>query len=191
MTELRIRKHCIEVLKKERYVSGSVNIYRVHFEFIDEWNGLTKVAVFKVGQKTREILLPDDCVCIIPWEVMTDPSTRFQVGVYGIRENEIIRPTIMANLGMIEKGTQTNNPVGTPPTPDIYQQILSELEVIKESLDANSPNTSYIFGHGLTLNDNVVSVNTVSNFKGDNTLPMTAAGVQSTVGNIEAILATI
>lgn len=49
----------------------------------------------------------------------------------------------------------------------------------------------YRFGHGLKTDGPNVSVNAVSDFKGDNTLPMTAAGVLSTVGNIEAILSTI
>lgn len=52
--------------------------------------------------------------------------------------------------------------------------------------------TRYIIGHGLSLTENnTLSVNTVNDFEGDNTLPITAAGVQATVGNIEAILKTI
>lgn len=49
----------------------------------------------------------------------------------------------------------------------------------------------YRFGHGLKQDGLDVSVDAVSDFSGDNTLPMTAAGVQTTVGNIEALLDTI
>lgn len=49
----------------------------------------------------------------------------------------------------------------------------------------------YVFGHGLKVTGTLISVNAVNNFEGDNTLPMTAAGVQTTVGNIEALLGTI
>lgn len=49
----------------------------------------------------------------------------------------------------------------------------------------------YQFGHGLKKKGNLISVDAVSDFSGDNTLPMTAAGVQSSIGNIEALLGTI
>lgn len=44
----------------------------------------------------------------------------------------------------------------------------------------------------LTLNEkNVLSVNTAPNAQEDNTLPITAAAVYNTVGNIEILLETI
>lgn len=43
----------------------------------------------------------------------------------------------------------------------------------------------------LTLKDGVLSVNTTDQMEQDNTLPITSAGVFTTVGNIEALLATI
>lgn len=53
----------------------------------------------------------------------------------------------------------------------------------------------YNFGHGFTttpIGDTInVTVNTASDFSGDNTLPIQAAAVQTIVGNIDALLATI
>lgn len=49
----------------------------------------------------------------------------------------------------------------------------------------------YDVGHGLEAVDGKLAVSAVDNFSGDNTLPMTAAGVQTIVGNIEALLETI
>lgn len=43
----------------------------------------------------------------------------------------------------------------------------------------------------LTLRDGVLSVNTTDAMEQDNTLPITSAGVYATVGNINALLATI
>ena len=51
--------------------------------------------------------------------------------------------------------------------------------------------TGYRFGHGLKVEGGAVSVDCVSSFDGDNTLPMTAAGVLASIGNIEALLGTI
>lgn len=53
------------------------------------------------------------------------------------------------------------------------------------------PGESYGVGHGLKLVDGDLTVNSVSNLDGDNTLPASAALVQSVVGNIESILGTI
>lgn len=50
---------------------------------------------------------------------------------------------------------------------------------------------AYQIGHGLKLESNTLSVNSVSDFEGDNTLPITAAAVEATVGNIEILLGTI
>lgn len=136
MTELRVRKHCIEILQKERYVSGSVNIYKVHFTFVNEWDGLAKFVVFKAGQKTKEVLLSEDNTCMIPWEVLADPQYRFQIGVYGTRDGVIARPTIMINMGSIERGTKTS--LGdVPPSLDIYRQILEALSSIPRPMTAD------------------------------------------------------
>ena len=54
-----------------------------------------------------------------------------------------------------------------------------------------SGGTSYRIGHGLKVDGSTLMVDSVSNFDGDNTLPATASLVQSTVGNIEVLLATI
>ena len=50
---------------------------------------------------------------------------------------------------------------------------------------------AYGIGHGLQIVAGDLTVVTTDNFSGDNTLPMTAAGVQATVGNIETLLGTI
>lgn len=47
------------------------------------------------------------------------------------------------------------------------------------------------FGHGLKRTGSIVSVDAVNDFTGDNTLPITAAGVETIVGNIEVLLETI
>ena len=56
---------------------------------------------------------------------------------------------------------------------------------------ATGSGQTYRFGHGLKQAGNLVSVDTADGFDGDNTLPITAAAVQTSVGNIETILETI
>lgn len=50
---------------------------------------------------------------------------------------------------------------------------------------------SFQIGHGLLLEDNVLSVNVVNDAERDNTLPITSAAVYTTVGNIDSLLQTI
>lgn len=49
----------------------------------------------------------------------------------------------------------------------------------------------YRFGHGLKQEDSVISVDAADDFNGDKTRPITAAAVETTLGNIEVLLETI
>ena len=57
-----------------------------------------------------------------------------------------------------------------------------------ESADAG---VSFEVDETLTLKDGILSVNTADVVEADNTLPVTSAAVQVTVGNIDALLQTI
>ena len=59
------------------------------------------------------------------------------------------------------------------------------------SMSGSGGGTSFVPGNALELRDGVLNVLTASEPDPDNTLPITAAGVSVTVGNIESLLATI
>lgn len=210
---LQAEKNKLVVQAREAMTSGSVNTYTVLFKFPPDWDDMEKTALLKARGETFPILLGDDSQCIIPWEVLSKPGVMVEAGVYGTRDGEIVLPTIWCSLGTILEGA-TLGDKAQPPTPGVYEQILDELANKADGLEydgttlslkaGNKPlstvqitggsgegGTVYQFGHGLKLTGNTVSVDTVSDFAGDNTLPMTAAGVQTTVGNIEALLGTI
>ena len=194
--------------KREPVTSGSVNVYPVRFEFSEDWDGMERVAVFRAGAESRSVILDADGQCTIPWEVLTSHGQQLYAGVYGTRGGDVVLPTIWAGLGFILSGAAPGRDA-RPPTPDLWQQeldrkgdtldydgldlklksgdkVLSEVQVA-----GGGGAIPYRFGHGLKQDGLDVSVDAVSDFSGDNTLPMTAAGVQTTVGNIEALLATI
>lgn len=208
---LYANKNQLTVRKREPVTSGSVNVYRARFEFSDDWQGLTRKAVFIGSGKQVPVLLDASGECTIPWEVLSSHGQPLMAGVYGTK-TETALPTIKANLGTILEGVTSDGEPSKPPTPDIWQQELDQkgdalyYDGVNLSLMAGEKELStvqivsggggdggqtYQFGHGLILTGNTVSVNAVDDFKGDNTLPMTAAGVQTTVGNIEALLGTI
>lgn len=200
-------KNRLTVRQREPVTSGSVNVYDVRFEFSEDWDGLTRTAVFKAGAVSRSGLLDDSGVCVIPWETLRKPWTRLMAGVYGTRDGDIVLPTVWASLGVIQEGAAPGEDA-RPPTPELWQQ---ELERKQDRLTgrpgqvvgfdeagnavpqdaAPGGGTDWQFGHGLKQEGNLVSVDTADGFDGDNTLPITAAAVQTTVGNIETLLETI
>lgn len=207
---LYAKKNQLTVRKREPVTSGSVNVYRARFEFSEDWQGLTRKAVFIGSGQQAPVLLDDTGECDIPWEVLTKHGGQLMAGVYGAAGDTAL-PTIIASLGPILEGVKAVGEPPKPPTPDIWQQELDskgdalEYDGVNLSLMAGKKALStvqiisgggdggpvYQFGHGLKLTGNTVSVNAVDDFTGDNTLPMTAAGVYTTVGNIEALLGTI
>ncbi len=155
----------LTVRQQEPITSGSVNVYKVRFEFSEDWEGLDRVAIFRTDRASKDVLIRTGETCVLPWEVLRVPGMRLKVGVSGKKDNETVLPTVWASLGMILEG------------------------VASESTALPSP--EYEIGHGLKVEDGKLVVNSVNDFAGDNTLPMTAAGVQTVVGNIEALLGTI
>lgn len=206
-------KNKLTVRKRVAVTSGSVNVYPVRFEFSPDWDGLQKTAVFRAGNGSVSLLLDESGETAIPWEVLQRPNLQLQAGIYGSLGEDVILPTVWVPLGIILQGT-TPGENARPPTPEVWQQALEqglagkadainytetgELGLFSgKRLLSSVPllggggGPSWGIGHGLKIVDGNLSVNAVDDFSGDNTLPMTAAGVQTTVGNIEAILATI
>lgn len=205
---LYVEKNKISVRKKEPVTSGSVNVTIARFEFSDDWHGLTRRAVFKAGKESRTVLLDESGECAIPWEVLVSPDQQLMAGVFGTAD-EAALPTTWALLGIILKGVPGDGEGVRPPTPDLWEQ---ELDCKGDTLDYTEDGELGLYsgekllssvavqggsgaawgvGHGLKVVDGDLTVDSVNNFSGDNTLPMTAAGVQATVGNIEALLRTI
>lgn len=152
--------------------SGSVNVYLARFEFSEDWVGLERIAVFRSGPEVVSIQLPDSNECMIPWSALTTPRSIF-VGAYGTNGEDIVLPTNWLSIGTIIEGVKPGDGVTPPPGDDIWDTTILGV------------------GHGLKVVGGKVVVNTVDDFKGDNTLPITAAGVKTTVGNVEALLETI
>lgn len=210
MFVLYANKNRLTTRKVEPVTSGSVNVYDVHFEFSPDWQGMTRTAVFRSTGNPVSVLLDEDNRCTIPWYVLTTQNRDLSVGVYGTIGDDVVLPTIWASLGPILEGAAPGDDA-RPPTPELWQQELAKkgdtlsydglnltlksgdkpLSSVEITNGGGEGGPVYKFGHGLKQEGLTVSVDAVNDFTGDNTLPITAAGVQTTVGNIEALLATI
>ena len=208
MFQLYAQKNSLTCCRREPLTSGSVNVNQAQFEFSEDWSGLTKTVVFEAGSVSKPMILDGDGTCDIPWEVLITPGLRLQAGVYGKKDDELVLPTVWADLGKILPGVPT--PEGdVPPTPELWQQELAKKgdrlgytedgdlglysgkNLLSSVPVSGGGGPSYGIGHGLKVENGDLTVVTTDNFTGDNTLPMTAAGVEIIVGNIEALLGTI
>ena len=208
MFRLYADKNQLTVQEKELLTSGSVNACQAQFRFSEDWNGLTRTAVFRAGSEEVYVVPDSSGSCTIPWEVLTEPGRCLMAGVYGKRGDSLVLPTVWANLGMVLEGASVSEP-SMPPAPDLWQQELARKgdrlgyteegglglyagDELLSSIPMKQEETETVqFGHGLKVNGTVVSVDTANDFNGDNTLPITAAAVQESIGNIEALLGTI
>lgn len=123
---LIVNKNQIAVRKINTITSGSVNVYTVKFDFSDEWNDLEKVATFKSGTESYSIVLDESNICIIPWESIKEANLTLKVGVCGMKDSDIVLPTIWARLGTILPGAGIGSNAH-PPTPDVLEQILGSI----------------------------------------------------------------
>lgn len=135
-------KNKLAVRQREPVTSGSVSACTARFEFSDEWQGLTRKAVFKAGKESRTVPLDESGECVIPWEVLTTPGQPLMAGVFGTAD-ETALPTTWAPLGTILEGVPGNGVDSRPPTPDLWRQ---ELDRKGDSLDYDGLNLSLMSG---------------------------------------------
>ena len=69
--------------------------------------------------------------------------------------------------------------------------LVMAINELNQKIDQASGGTAFTTDETLSLKDGVLSVNTADVVEADNTLPVTSAAVQTTVGNIEVLLQTI
>lgn len=105
----------------------------VKFDFRDDaWAGLNKTAVFR-GCVTLDVLITEDEVRI-PSETVERAGLTLKVGVYGTdSDNNIIIPTLWADVGTIRDSTDPSGDPGTDPSLPIWAQLYDEVEKLKQN----------------------------------------------------------
>ncbi|MBE6537980.1 MAG: hypothetical protein E7671_00755 [Ruminococcaceae bacterium] len=123
MFKLDVKKSIIKVNEREPIVTGASKVYKVHFLFSEEWEGLVKTAVFKAGDVSVSVLA-NEGHCIIPFEVLA-PENAGKVlwaGAFGSDEDGIKLPTEWNMLGVINEGAEPFDK-GKEPSPSVIAQI--------------------------------------------------------------------
>lgn len=109
-----------------KLTSGSVG-REVEFTFDNSWDGLAKTAVFKVGNDCRSNYIGANNICEFPWELLTHEKVGqlIHIGVCGMKDEEIIFPTMFTYIGILEQGADPNADSSIEHTPQLVEQILS------------------------------------------------------------------
>ncbi len=143
---LYAEKTRLSVQKSEPVTSGSVNVYPVRFQFSPDWDGMAPTAVFRAGWKSCTAVLDLNGECVIPWEVLEKPRCRLEAGVCGVRDGNVVLPTVWADLGMVLEGAEPGEPA-RPPTAGVFEQVMGELAAVRELVAAlKAPNHSLLPG---------------------------------------------
>lgn len=123
-------------------VARSQNYLKAAFKFSNDWNDITKIAIFTVRATTYEVILDDNGECTVPWEALTDPGI-LEVSVYG-------GDRITANCAKVEilKTGYTEQITSTrKPSVDVFEKLIGKIDDLS---DAMNPRVS-------SLNDTVLA----------------------------------
>ena len=121
MIKVIYNKVCGRCVQSEPLTSGMVG-QPIHFEYSHDFDGLALTAVFTNGKTTVDVLNPGN-QCMIPHEVLDTVGTLVKVGIYAVRGNELVIPTIYAHIGVVQKGADPSGDVSADPTLPVWAQI--------------------------------------------------------------------
>lgn len=114
----------------DRPISTQKDLDTYKFQFDESWLGYVKTAVFYTDPAmVKHLLIPEDGIVTIPWEILTGKPQVLYIGVFGAKDS-IIKPTTFGAVRLRE-GSYIDGVAPLPPTPDVYQQIISAWEGAK------------------------------------------------------------
>lgn len=120
-----------------KLASGGVNEIRVEFSFCPLWDGFAKTAVFyREGEKPYKKVLDDADSCLVPDEVTPAPGSVY-FGVFGVL-GDVVRTSEVLPLKLLQ-GPPREGSEPAEPTPDIYEQILAEVQKAREAAEKATP----------------------------------------------------
>lgn len=122
----QIQNQNISRIDSFRVVAASRNYLHAEFAFLThEWCGVAKTAIFEYSGGVKQVLLEKDC-CAVPWEALVKPGI-LKVSVFG---GDLI--TVGQALVQVSESGYKDGSAPSPPTPDLYEQILATANEAKE-----------------------------------------------------------
>lgn len=140
MFRVKVDKTQLSVIATEPTTSGSSQVYEIEFAFSPDWDGFQKTAVFMAEDDRQQlvnsidVLLDQTDRCRIPHEMFEMYGYLVTVGVYGVKDDSHILPTVVVNLTEVIRGVTPSQATTVDPTPSVYEQILSRLSSIDDAI---------------------------------------------------------
>ena len=125
MFQIEVNTRQAIITEKELLTSGSVGI-EAQFVFSDDWDGLTRTAVFRRDDEDLfyAFVLDEDNKCTVPHEVLADAEAIVYGGAFGQNESGAITiPTVWVSLGAVKQGVTPGNSSSADPSPTQWAQI--------------------------------------------------------------------
>ena len=121
-------------------VLGTVGVEQVEFHFDNSWDGLTKFACFKnTGRPRRQqefqMVLPDDGIVTVPWEMYTHSGSLY-VGALGMADEQIVKPTVWTLMSSVTKGVDPDGDFSKEATPSMIQQLVATADELIAKAEA-------------------------------------------------------
>lgn len=121
MIKVTFNKTCGRCVQSEPLTSGMVG-QPIEFEYSTDFDGLALTAVFTNGKTTVDVLNPDK-QCVIPHEVLDTVGAVVKVGIYAVKGDELVIPTVYATIGIVLKGADPSGDTSVDPTLPVWAQL--------------------------------------------------------------------
>lgn len=171
---IKVTVNNVIIAEKNILNENEYNVHECEFEFVEEYNGLTKKAVFTgIDGRTYVQTIVDD-KCYIPSEILAKRQN-VKIGVYGYDvENEelILRYSPRPTEFTIHEGSYKEGENTTPPTP-------SEIEQLQAQITENANDIDGIIG-------DIVDINEQQEIQDE-----TIQNITETIGTINETIGTI
>lgn len=122
-----------QVLNREIIPAGLIG-GEIWVEFTDPtWDNLSKTAVFRGGDVTKDVLNIGNAV-LIPQEVLAEPGRRIEVGFYGANgDGTVAIPTLWAVIGTTRDAADPSGDPSTDPALPVWAQIQKQVDDLAAS----------------------------------------------------------
>ena len=124
-----VQKQRIELLERDAIAADQIAFVPLHFVFDGAWEGLHKVVQITQCCETYNLILgTDGKSCLLPSECKAS-TMKLSVFGYAPSDTKALRATtIPVSLHIKPSGFVSDSVTPIPPTPDLYAQLLQELE---------------------------------------------------------------
>lgn len=136
---IKVNSHTLEINQNIDINAGEYNITTLNFEFSDEYEGLTKMAVFSNCETSIKTAILDN-QCTIPFEVLEEPG-QVLLGVYGYEGEDDsleLRYSPEPQYFNVKHGSYQEGGEPTIPPKSEWEQLVEEInQAITETNNLN------------------------------------------------------